>query len=189
MRELIRDSSNLNSLTTTPPPNAAGLVRRAMEDRDRVTAALYAFGYYGGTVTITAAGVPVTSADAVAAVERVRKSGPVPVRIGVALGPQFRFGRVRFEDAETRSPLVAPLSGEALGIEPGKPARATAITAAELLLTATMRKEGYPFAAVTSRDVVADHANGTVDIAYNLRRGPKAAFGEVQVEGTERLDP
>ena len=185
----IRAASNLGALKNVPPSSAAGLLRRAAEDRARITAALYAQGYYGGRIAITAAGVPADSREAYAAVETARHKGPVPVRVAVTPGPLFRFGRVGFVDAQGGAPVPAPLAPEALGLVPGQPARSTAILAAEGRLAAAMRKEGRPFAEVAGRDVVADHAAGTVDVTFHLKRGPVAAFGEVTVEGTERLDP
>jgi translocation and assembly module TamA len=111
------------------------------------------------------------------------------VRIEVVPGPLFRFGRVNFVDAQGGSPVPAPIAPEALGLDPGRPARSTAILAAEARLADAMRKEGRPFAEVAGRDVVADHSAGTVNVTFRLKRGPVAAFGEVTVEGTEKLDP
>lgn len=189
LRDAIGEASNLKSLAAAPPPNAAGLVRRAADDQPRVTAALYAFGYYGGTVTITVAGVSIAAPEAVAAAERASKSGAVPVKITAAPGKQFRFRRIAYRDADTGAALAPPLDPETLGIVPGEPARATAVTSGQLLVATQLRREGHPYATVVSRDVVADHATQSLDVTFRLRRGPKAPFGEVRVEGTERLPP
>jgi translocation and assembly module TamA len=46
-----------------------------------------------------------------------------------------------------------------------------------------------PRAVVVTRDVVADHASSSVDVTITVNPGMKAAFGEVSVSGTERMDP
>ena len=66
LKSALDDSSNLKALIKAPPGNAAGLVRRAADDRIRLIAALYAYGYYGGSVTIEIAGMPVAQASPIA---------------------------------------------------------------------------------------------------------------------------
>eukprot|EP01031_Cornospumella_fuschlensis_P048404 gene48404-59281_t len=64
----------------------AGLVRRALGDNDRIVAALYAEGFYGGTLKMTVAGIAPGSPDVFPAVDTARAAGPVPVVVKVETG-------------------------------------------------------------------------------------------------------
>src|SRR5690606_4897722 len=55
----VRNASALAREADRPPPGTAGLLARARGDFGRVLAALYAEGYYGGSVRITVGGTPV----------------------------------------------------------------------------------------------------------------------------------
>ena len=68
-------------------------------------------------------------------------------------------------------------------------ARSSVILRAENLAIEAWRQQGYAKAQIASRDVVADHASSTVDATITVNPGAKAAFGEVSVSGTERMDP
>ena len=105
IRNAVASASNLESLKNRPPSGAAGLVRRAHSDQERITAALYMEARYGGTIRITVAGVSPASPDVFNVVEAARKRGPVPVEVLVDPGPPFVFGTIRILDARTRSPL------------------------------------------------------------------------------------
>lgn len=188
VRSAITDASNLQRLRNTAPSGAAGLVRRALADRERIIAALYAEGYYGGRITITVAGVPVDAPTVFETVERVRKAGPVPVVVDVDSGPAFTFGAVRVIDPAGRPVAGAPTPRE-MRVIPGERARATSITAAERVIVDRLRAQSRPFAKVLGKDVVADHASQTLDVTFKVDPGPVAIFGPFTVSGTKSVDP
>lgn len=185
----MRSASNLLSLESTPPSGAAGLARRARADRDRLTATLFSLGRYGGCVTITIAGESLDAPDILAVIDAARRKGPVPITILVEPGPEFTFGTISLVDAKTGRPLAGIGTPEDLGILPGAQARSDQVVAAERRIITRLRDTGHPFAAVPSRDVIADHRTRQLDITYRIAPGPEATFGPVTITGTKSLDP
>ncbi|WP_245504496.1 autotransporter assembly complex protein TamA [Aquabacter spiritensis] len=188
VRGAITDASNLESLRRTPPSGAAGLVRRALADQNRIVAALYSEGYYGGTLTITVAGRAPDAPDVFSAIDAARASGPVPVVVRVTSGPRFSFGTIRILDMSGR-PLPDPPRPRQLHLVPGEPARASRVLGAEDVIVDRLRDAGHPFARIASKDVVADHANDTLNVTFRVDPGPVATFGPFTVSGTETLEP
>src|SRR5262249_60036786 len=105
VRSAVTDASNAESLTRQAPAGAAGLIRRAVADRDRILAALYTEGRYAGTVTIIVAGRSPDDATIYDAVNGARRTGPVPVKVLVEPRPAFKFGAVHVLDTTGRRPL------------------------------------------------------------------------------------
>ncbi len=188
VRSAISDASNLESLKRSPPAGAAGLVRRALADQDRIVAALYSEGYYGGNLTITIAGRLPNAPDVFNAVEAARAAGPVPVVVQVNSGPRFNFGTVRVVDTAGR-PLADPPTPRQMRVVAGEPARANLAIDAENVIVSRLRDAGHPFAKVVSKDVVADHATNTLNITFRVAPGPIATFGPFTVSGTQSLPP
>lgn len=190
LRRDLEDVSNLKALEADPPAGPVGLVRRAAADLDRLQAALYANGYYGGVIDIRVAGVPVTEDRAVDAAAAAALRGPVPVSARVDAGRLFVFGDVVMADAATgRPPAPLPIDPAGIGLVRGEPARSSAVLDAESRLVDAMQNLGYPFAAVPRREAVADHATGALDITFFLAPGRPAVMGPVSVRGTRDVDP
>ena len=189
VRSAVAGASNLEILKNRPPSGSAGLVRRAISDFDRITAALYMEGYYAGHIEITVAGASPNSPQIFDIVERARKAGPVPVVVAVDPGPPFVFGNVRILDAATRRPMEEAPSLRALGLEPGEPARADQVSRAEAALVSFWRDKGHPFARITAKDVVADHAADRLNVTLVVEPGPYATFGPFIVSGADFLPP
>ncbi|MBS9477828.1 outer membrane protein assembly factor [Ancylobacter sp. VKM B-3255] len=189
LREAVEQASTLESLSHRPPSGAAGLVRRALSDRNNITAALYGEGYYAGLIRIRIAGAAPEAANIFEIVEAARKNGPVPVRVEVEPGPLFTFGKVAILDARTRRPLPDAPPLRRLRLEPGEPALARNIVRAESALVDHWRACGHPFARVASKDVVADHATSTLDVSIYVEPGPVATFGRFTVSGADFLTP
>lgn len=189
LRNAVIDASNLKALEKNPPAGAAGLVRRAVVDRDRLVAALYAEGYYGGTIDMTISGNQPDSPNIFDIVQAARSRGPVPVKIVIHPGPQFHFGSVRILNAATGRPLADAPTQKALALQTDEPALASSIVSAESRLAGHWRDMGYPFARVTNKDVVADHADKRIDVTFFVDPGQRAKFGRFTVEGADFLTP
>lgn len=190
VRRAVTNASNLQSLRRTPPSGAAGLWRRAFSDIDLITAALYGEGYYGGTIAIRVAGIqlgPTNSTQVIDAIEAARAAGPVPVDVTVDPGPLFHFGSIQLLDADKHRPIAEMPTLRALGLQTGDVARSTAILAAETRITDFYRDRGYAFATIEDKEITADHANKTVDVAYLISTGRPVEFGMVTVTGTDKL--
>ncbi|MCC6982867.1 MAG: outer membrane protein assembly factor [Bauldia sp.] len=180
----VENISLLVDRADTPPASAGELVSRALEDTARVTALLYTRGRYGGLVTVRTAGVPAAEPGAEAAITRALASGPVPVTVTVDPGPQFVFGDIRIEGRANGNDF----DPAALGMVEGAPALSDRILQAEQQIVTALRNEGYPLAAVPSREVIADHATSRLDVTLHVESGEKANLGGVEVLGNEKLD-
>jgi outer membrane translocation and assembly module TamA len=102
LQQALEASSNLHALeNATEPPGAAGLVRRAMRDRERMWTALRSFGLYAGDVRVTVAGLPLESQDLIPRLQEMTGGEPVVVAIAVEAGPLFTIGRLQLLDAAT----------------------------------------------------------------------------------------
>ncbi|MDQ8728414.1 autotransporter assembly complex family protein [Bradyrhizobium sp. LHD-71] len=189
IRSAITDASNLESLKRQAPGSVAGLMRRAVVDRDRIVAALYAEGRYGGTVTIKVAGHSPDDPAAFDAVNVARQAGPVPVTVAVDPGPVFKFGSVRVLDAAGRWPVPEAPRPTQMRLVTGEIARASDIAGAERVIVKALRDRGKPFAHIAAKDVVADHATKTLNVTFLVHEGPVATFGTFTVSGAQRLKP
>ncbi len=186
LESVVRNASALVADESEPASGAAGLLAKARGDYRRIVSALYNEGYYGGAVSIRVAGT-----EAANMAPDVNLPDPVDVAIVVDPGPEFRFNRV---DIVNQAPATddpwdqvdLPVDS---GFAIGEVAKSSVILRAETLALEAWRQQGYAKAVVVSRDVVADHASNLVDVTINVDPGIKAAFGDVRVSGTERMNP
>ncbi len=165
-----------------PPSGEAGLIARALSDRERLVAKLYADARYGGTVDITISGVSLE-----AALERgdLPDARPARVAIFVTPGPLFTFGNVsvsaRGGDLSTDPSFW--------GLTTGDTAASGKILSAEKQMISVLRGRGYPKASIAERRITADHEKNSLDVTLIADTGPKATFGQVSVNGTAVTDP
>lgn len=185
--QVANDTSSLKSLEKDAPPGPPGLVGRAKADIERIASALTATGRYSAVVEVFAAGVSVANTSAADAIQRAAK--PVPVVVKVHPGPVFTIGRVRIESLDAGSGAGSAIMPTDIGLTPGQPAPSVAVFAAEAKVVDQLRNDGYPFAAVKSRDLVADHTRNQLDVTLRVAAGPRAPFGDVTVTGTRDVDP
>ncbi|MGN6488959.1 MAG: autotransporter assembly complex protein TamA [Devosia sp.] len=182
----IRNASSLLGGQSEPASGAAGLLARARADYKRLLGALYAEGYYGGTISILVGGREAANLPPDATLPK-----PVAVQVRVDPGPLFRFGRIGIAnqapgnvaaDDEVEAPA-------AIGFVSGEVAKSNVIVRAEGLAVEAWRQLGYAEAKVADRQVIADHATNTVDVTLVVQPGRRAVVGPVRVSGTERMDP
>ena len=88
--KVVDGASTLARQKDHPPPGTAGLIARARGDYGRILAALYAEGYYGGSIDIRIEGQSVESLR-----PDTELPDPVPVTVSVDPGPLFHFGKVK----------------------------------------------------------------------------------------------
>ena len=186
LESVVRNASALVADEAEPASGAAGLLAKARGDYRRIVAALYNEGYYGGAVSIRIGGQ-----EAAKLAPDVDLPDPVDIAVVVDPGPEFRFNSVNIVNQAVPSSdpfdFVEPPSSRGFGA--GEIAKSSVILAAETLALDAWRQQGYAKAVIVSRDVVADHATNTVDVTITVNPGMKAAFGDVTVTGTERMDP
>jgi translocation and assembly module TamA len=180
LRSELEAASQLVQGADRPVSGSIGLIQRANGDFEQLIAALYENARYAGEVRILLDGRRLADLPPDAS---LGGSGPVPVRILVDPGKQFRFGDVSVRDADGR----AYSAGEQ-GLAPGQLAKSTVILNAEQALVLELERDGHPFAKVSGREVVADHARGLLDVSLELEAGPVAPFGQTAVDGAESVD-
>jgi translocation and assembly module TamA len=147
----------------------------ARADYGRLLGALYAAGHYSGVVSIRvdgreAAAIPVLDDPA-----RIAR-----IEITVEPGPPFRFSRAE----------VAPLApGTDLPPEfaAGQPAPSGVISDAVRAGVEGWRNVGHARAEPAGQEIVADHANATLDARVRLAPGPRLRFGHLTVTGNARV--
>ncbi|MHA7772523.1 autotransporter assembly complex protein TamA [Roseibium sp. M-1] len=178
----LKEASLLIQQQGTPPSGEAGLIARALSDRERLVAQLYAEGRYGGTVDITLAGIPLETALEQADLPDKR---PVKVAIFVNPGPAFTFGDISV------SAQGSDLSTDPSfwGLAKGDVAASGKILSAEKQMVTVLRGRGYPKARIAERRITADHSTKTLDVTLIAESGTQARFGTVSVKGTKVTDP
>ena len=163
-----------------PVSGSVGLISLARSDFEQVLGALYEDARYGGVVRISLAGQKL---EELAPDTDLKPFEPVAVAISVEPGPQFRFGDVAVVNEEGRQ-----FDAAAYGLVPGAVAGSSVILSAESRVVSALRELGHPLAKVTSRDVVADHDRGELDVTLQVSAGPVAPFGETSVDGASEVD-
>ena len=172
-REALDSASLLRSLDETAAPQ--DYIAAARADYRRLLTALYAEGYYSGTLSITVDGVEAANIAPLAAPESIDE-----IIITVTPGEQFRFGDVRF------APLPpATVLPENLG--PRRTARSGRIQDATGLAISSWRDLGFAQARVADQSILARHEARRLDVSVTLDPGPRLRFGQLEVTGTNRV--
>jgi len=180
LRTELESASQLVQGADSPVAGSIGLIQRANGDFEQLIAALYENARYAGEVRILLDGRRLADLPPDA---ELRSSEPVPVRILVEPGRQFRFGDVAIRDVDGKAYAAVDQ-----GLTSGQLAKSTVILDAEQALVLELEKNGHPFAQVSGRDVVADHERGVLDVALTLEAGPTAPFGQTAVDGAESVN-
>jgi translocation and assembly module TamA len=177
----LRRSSALQNLRENVTVDADGLIARAVGDAGNLRDALRSEGYYAGTSSVTLAG---EAPDAPGLAQRLAAmSDPVPVRVRVEKGPQYRLAPVVVQ-AEPAGASLAD-AGD-VPLKAGDVARAQPIIDAQNALAGRLRDTGHPFAAIARR-VVVDHDTRQMEVTYRVTPGPVARFGTPVVTGQTQV--
>lgn len=185
LRKLVENASSLVADQDDPASGAAGLIAKANADYARILAALYSAGHYGGAISIR-----IDGREAGELLPDASLADSAQVRIVVDPGPQFRFGRLNI--VNPAPPALSEADEidrkEAEGFAEGEVARSGVIRAAGRLEVEAWRQQGHPKAELAERRVEALHDRNLIEVTLVIDPGPKAQFGPVTVEGTERMD-
>jgi translocation and assembly module TamA len=175
--QALHDSSQLESLRDKAPAGPFALVARARDDAGRFQTALNSFGYYAATVTVTVAGRQLDEADLPDLLQQSPADPPVAVVAGFEPGPLFHLRRVTIEGD------VPSAERDQLGLEPGAPAVAADVLAAQQRLLAAMREAGHPFAKVELLPVNLHLGEHLMDVSFRAIEGPYADIGAIRITG------
>ena len=171
LRELLEGTATLFRLNEQPPPSPVGLRRRADADQERIQTALRSVGFYDGKVEIEVD----TSVE------------PAKVNVVVTPGPVYTFDRITVAGAGGVALEGAPVTAADLGIQVGQPALAASVVDAENRATNRLAERGFAFARIAERQAVVDHETRTMDVTYIIDPGPLTRYGDVRVQGLDRV--
>ena len=194
LKNAVQDASSLYKLRKDPPPDGDALARRAQSDFGPIIDAMWGAGYYDATVTISIEGASLSIlSNDIGPLSRVAESyrnrAVAPVSINVNPGPLFRLRSLRVLGPGGAELSEAELPARIVRLEPGDPAAAANLRAAEARIIDYFRKEGRPFAKVGSIVPVVDHASHVMDLTLTVALGPIAPFGEATLEGPHDFNP
>lgn len=180
LQNALQSASSLFDGRDAPASGAAGLLATARADYARLVAALYAQGYYGGTINIS-----VDGREASALAPDSNLGDPAIVLVRVDTGAQFRFGDIRIinQAASDVDPAIDA------GLVAGEIARSGAVRRAARQAISDWRALGHPKARLADQDIVADHVNNRVDIVLEIDPGLEARLGAITVDGAVDMDP
>lgn len=172
-RGALDDASLLRALEDGAAPQ--DYIAAARADYRRLLTALYASGYYSGTISITVDGVEASSIAPLAAPDRINE-----VVIAVDPGRRFTFGDVRISPLPPQTMLPDDLG-------PRRTARSERIQSAVSASIGSWRDLGYAKASVGEQSIVARHPDAKLDVFVQLDTGPRLRFGPLSVSGNETV--
>ncbi len=153
-------------------PTVAALRRAARRDADAFDEALTAAGYYLGTVDFT--------------VERPENGDRPLVVFTIDTGPKFRVTEYEIlyrDDGENR-----PASLQDANIKPDGSAAGADIRDVQIRFLNHLWDTGYPAAEIVGRRAIALPDKGEASAIFVFESGPKARFGEININGLEKTN-
>lgn len=168
---LVKDMEATSDTVTLKdhPPASLNLLRRRMEkDRDVFMQLLRAKGYYSGRVD--------TEMDV--------KAQPVRVLFRVNPGPQYLLKSLDLRVDERISIRTVEMpSAQDIGLPIDRPFATASFLDGEKKLLTVLGRKGFPFARITERKVVVDHAIHSVLATLWIDPGRECRFGPTDIAG------
>lgn len=168
---LLKESSLLLTMADRRPATVAALERRAAGDIKRLEAVLRSDGYYDGEVDYRI--------DA--------RKEPVQVTVIVSRGDPYRLESFDIVYEGENSYEDLPRNPRELGVQLNRRVRAADIVAAENRMESILWERGYPFGEVADRRHVVDRLTHMMRVSMTVDPGPKAGFGPLTIEGSEKV--
>lgn len=174
LEDVVREASILIRLEDEPPATLLGIRRRAEDDVDRVRRELRALGYYGAEVSYAMDG----------------ESDPVTVTLTIEPDVPYRLTgfSVNYDVPALAGDPSVPQDIGAVTLTAGDPAEAEAILDAIDSIGQQVRDAGYPYAEVTGHTARVNHDTRSVAVAVEVAAGPPATFGDMRIEGLDRVE-
>jgi translocation and assembly module TamA len=154
------------------PATRSQLKYRARQDLGSMSRALQSFGYFDSSIDF----------------ELQEKKIGLKVVFSVQTGPRYVLGQVKLKVTadEQDAGLQLPQAKE-LGLEPGSAFRAKQVPQAERKIREYLRNNGRPFPEASLQKALVDHQSQEVDVQYHIQPGPEAVFGQIEVQGLDRV--
>ncbi|EJF91103.1 autotransporter assembly complex protein TamA [Bartonella tamiae] len=166
-----------------PASGSAGLLAKARGDYQKILAALYAEGRYGGTISITVNGQEAATLRADTDLPENSK-----IIITIDTGPEYHFGQAIVHQlappTDNKKDQVALPQDS--GFASGDVAKSGSVFKAEQLAIEGWRQQGYAKASAKGYEVVANHANQTIDADIEVDPGQKAHYGPLTVRNVSK---
>ncbi len=178
----LRASASLISLRDSGPVGGFALAARARQDEQRFTTALRSFGFYKATVNVTIGGHGLDDPSLFQAIDGAPVDPPIPVAVSFELGPRFKLGKIAV------STPVPPDVPARLDLQPGQPAMAADVLAAQGRLLAALQADGYPLAKVPVPIATLRPDADLLDVDFQPETGPKADIGPISFNGLKDVN-
>lgn len=174
--DAVTAASALNGGAASVVNGPIELLNLSRGDYRRLLSVFYDNAYYGAQISIKINGVEAAALP----LTTVLKS-PIAVKIALAAGPQFDFGKVALGPQ--------PDMPSAALIATGQIARAELIKQASTSLINDWRRKGHPLAKVADATITADHGRHKLDVSIRIDPGPPLGFAQPTVSGATGVDP
>lgn len=172
LRIALSDAIELGKGKAPPPPTLGLLRRRANEDAARLVEVLRSEAYYNGRAE------PVV---------QEARGGHFEVIYNVTLGPRTMIGSFTILYSGNPADAAAlPRDGAALGLKPGRAARAQRIIDLTAQALTFLADHGHPEARLIERKVIVDLAAHKADVTLTIDAGPQFRFGPISIENKGR---
>lgn len=154
-------------------PTLTALSVVARRDTDALEKALQAAGYYAGEASYE--------------IEEAGSDGKPRIVFYLDPGPRFRISdyRIFYTDEQEAD---RPESLDTLGVEAEGSASGAALQDAQQSFLTGLWNEGYPAARIVGRRAEAKFSEGEAIAIFEFESGPRATFGEIEIEGTKDTD-
>jgi translocation and assembly module TamA len=195
VKDVLQDSSNFYKLRQDPPPDGEALAQRLMADFAPMLDALWGSGYYNARIVASVGATQLELGQTEG--ERRRPCGQrlseprrCPRNDHGGDGPLFRLRNIAVVDASTHEPFPPEiLPPYVLMLQPGDPAKAADLRAADERLIDYFRAQSHPLVKAPLPRPTVNHALLTMDVIFPVDPGRKAGFGEVSINGPNGFDP
>ncbi len=151
------------------------IIAAALADYRRLLTVLYAYGYYGGTISILIDGREAATLEPLFAPPQIAQ-----VNISVNPGPLFEFGTINYSPLAEGTELPKDLATD-------EPALSGLIQDGAQAGVNEWRNRGHAKAVVTNQAIVANHIDTQLNVAVAISPGPVLTFGEFTVAGNENV--
>ncbi len=134
----------------------------------------YEAGFYGPEISVRIDG---REAADISPLNPPAQIGDIVVTL--APGPAFVFGQTQLGPVAADGELPE-------GFARGEPARSTVIRDAATAAVESWREAGHALAEPVEQEITARHPPGELDVAVQIRPGPRLRFGELRPDGQRR---
>lgn len=169
---LLRSVSQLITLQECPPATITALYRRAEAEIPRLITTLQGRAYYDAHIELTID----------------QDKTPVLVIFEVSLGEVYPLTSFEILPSETdQFRAYESFQLEEIGVVLEQPAEPKVILDAEEAVVDLLAQQGYPFAEVTKREVIADQKAKNVAVRLTVNSGLLAYFGTTHISGLKKV--